>query len=494
MDWLVMHQANLDCAAKRGLLKTAKGDEVVVFGEHQNYLLYMIFTLRVEKLVRKGCEAYLAYASVSGSEVSSIKDTRSVMDFHDVFPNKLPGLPPNREVEFGIELLPSIALMSIAPYRMILKEKQLYAKFNKCKFWLREVTFLGHVVSVEGVRVDPRKIEDVLDSKQPKSVSEICSFLANAVANALSRRAMTNLRGMFARLSLFDDGSLLAELQVKPKWIDQIKGKQLEDESLGPRFQYIKSEETLDFGLNNEGVLCFRGRVCVPKDTDLRQLYCKKHIVVCMRCILAGIRCIVPFVSYIGGLVLSVKLPTLWVNVLLASRLRLNTSYLRDCFSQLRFRFESGRECRTPKCWIELVEQHVLGPELISDTEDKVRLIRDRLKAASNRKKSYADLMRKEIVYSMGDLVFLKLELPPKLDQIHDVFHVFMLRRYCSNPAHIVSTEEIEVRPDLTFEEDPVQILDHDVKILRRKSVPLVKVLWRNHSSEEATWEPEEAM
>ncbi|KAA3477691.1 DNA/RNA polymerase superfamily protein [Gossypium australe] len=59
----------------------------------------------------------------------------------------------------------------------ILREKQLYAKFSKCEFWLREVTFLGHVVSAEGIRVDPQKIEAVLDWKQPRTVSKIRSFL-----------------------------------------------------------------------------------------------------------------------------------------------------------------------------------------------------------------------------------------------------------------------------------------------------------------------------
>ncbi|XP_016675291.1 uncharacterized protein [Gossypium hirsutum] len=82
-----------------------------------------------------------------------------------------------------------------------------------------------------------------------------------------------------------------------------------------------------------------------------------------------------------------------------------------------------------------------------------------------------------------------QLELPLELDRIHDVFHVSMLRRYRSDPTHTVSTEEIKVRPDLTFEEEPVQILDRYVKVLRRNSVPLVNVLWYNHDSKEATWE-----
>ncbi|XP_016728551.1 uncharacterized protein [Gossypium hirsutum] len=112
-----------------------------------------------------------------------------------------------------------------------------------------------------------------------------------------------------------------------------------------------------------------------------------------------------------------------------------------------------GHKCRTLLCWTELGERCVLGPVLVSETEDKVRLIRDHLKAASDRQKSYTDLKRKDIEYSVGDM------------------------HYRSDPTHIVPVEEIEVRPDLTFEEEPVQILDHDVKVLHRKSIPLVKVL-----------------
>ncbi|XP_052888054.1 uncharacterized protein LOC128296654 [Gossypium arboreum] len=94
---------------------------------------------------------------------------------------------------------------------------------------------------------------------------------ANVVVSALSRRAMTNLRAMFARLSLFDDCSLLAKLQVKLIWIEQIKGKQLEDESLGLRFRHINSGSTKNFGLNSDRALYFRRRIYVPNDTDLRQ-------------------------------------------------------------------------------------------------------------------------------------------------------------------------------------------------------------------------------
>ena len=98
-----------------------------------------------------------------------------------------------------------------------------------------------------------------------------------------------------------------------------------------------------------------------------------------------------------------------------------------------------------------------------------------------------------EIVERIGPVAY-RLALPVELEKIHDVFHVSMLRRYRSDPSHIIEPEQIELRSDLSYEEEPVQILDREVKRLRTKEVPMVKVLWRSHSTEEATWEPEETM
>lgn len=74
-------------------------------------------------------------------------------------------------------------------------------------------------------------------------------------------------------------------------------------------------------------------------------------------------------------------------------------------------------------------------------------------------------------------LVAYKLELPLKLYRIHDVFHVSMLRIYRFDPSHVIPIDEIEVRPNLSYEEEPVQNLDYEVKALRKKQISLVKVL-----------------
>ena len=98
-----------------------------------------------------------------------------------------------------------------------------------------------------------------------------------------------------------------------------------------------------------------------------------------------------------------------------------------------------------------------------------------------------------EVIEKVGPMAY-HLALPPKLEKIHNVFHVLMLRRYRSDPSHVVSSETIELRLDLTYEEEPMEILAQEVKELRSKKILLVKVQWRNHKTEEATWESEETM
>ena len=98
-----------------------------------------------------------------------------------------------------------------------------------------------------------------------------------------------------------------------------------------------------------------------------------------------------------------------------------------------------------------------------------------------------------EVIEKLGQVEYC-LALPSKLEKIHNVFHVSMLRRYRSDPSHVVSSGTIELRPDLTYDEEPMEILAREVKELQNKKILLVKVLWRKHKTEEATWEIEETM
>ena len=96
-----------------------------------------------------------------------------------------------------------------------------------------------------------------------------------------------------------------------------------------------------------------------------------------------------------------------------------------------------------------------------------------------------------EIVERIGPMAY-RLYLPEELPRVHNVFHISMLRKYISDPSHVIEALEIELRNDLSYEEQPVQILGREEKELRNKTISLVKVLWRNHLVEEVTWERED--
>ena len=154
--------------------------------------------------------------------------------------------------------------------------------------------------------------------------------------------------------------------------------------------------------------------------------------------------------------------------------------------------YEYGKQCCTPLCWNETGERKLLGHETIQKTVDKVNVIRARLKAAQDRQKSYADKRRKDLEFEVEDRVFLKLslwkgvvrfgkrgklspryigpfeiverigpvayrlDLPEELSRVHNDFHISMLRKYISDPSHVLETPEIELRDDLSYEEQPV--------------------------------------
>ena len=95
-----------------------------------------------------------------------------------------------------------------------------------------------------------------------------------------------------------------------------------------------------------------------------------------------------------------------------------------------------------------------------------------------------------EIIARVGPVAY-RLDLPPKLSKVHNVFHVSMLRKYIPDPSHVLKDQPVELKDNLTYKEQPMQIVDRREQILRNKVIPLVKVLWGIHGIKEATWESE---
>ncbi|KAM1241348.1 hypothetical protein ACFX2J_046555 [Malus domestica] len=274
-DWLHYNRAHIDCYGKSVTFYRPGLPEVTFVGERSGVRHGFISAMRARKLLSKGCQGYLAHVVLIDVVPNSVEQVGVVRHYLDVFPDDLPGLPPDRDVEFSIDLLPGTDPISLTSYIMApaelrelkiqlqelidkgfiqpstspwgvpvlfvrkkdgtlrlcidyrqlnqlkikdedvpktafrtryghyeflvmpvgltnapaafmrlmnekLREHRLYAKFSKCQFWLNEVAFLGHVVSAQGIQVDPQKIAAVENWEQPRTVTEVRSFLGLA--------------------------------------------------------------------------------------------------------------------------------------------------------------------------------------------------------------------------------------------------------------------------------------------------------------------------
>ncbi|GJX14379.1 putative reverse transcriptase domain-containing protein [Tanacetum coccineum] len=156
-----------------------------------------------------------------------------------------------------------------------------------------------------------------------------------------------------------------------------------------------------------------------------------------------------------------------------------------------------GRKCRSPVIWTEVGESQLIGPEIMQETTEKIVQIKERLKTARSRQKSYADKRRKPLEFQVGDRVLLKVSpwkgvLPQELSCVHDTFHVSNLKKCLAEPDVQVPLDEIEIDENLRFVEEPIEIVDRDVKKLKRRRIPLVKVRWNSRQGAEYTWERED--
>ena len=118
----------VDFRMKRVTLRTPSSEEVTFINERSNHLSNVISATTTRTMVRKGCEAYLAYVIDTKKPEPSLLDIPTISDYPDVFPEELSGLPPQREIEFAIDVVPGATLASITSYRMApveLKELKL---------------------------------------------------------------------------------------------------------------------------------------------------------------------------------------------------------------------------------------------------------------------------------------------------------------------------------------------------------------------------------
>ncbi|GKA71479.1 putative reverse transcriptase domain-containing protein [Tanacetum coccineum] len=171
---------------------------------------------------------------------------------------------------------------------------------------------------------------------------------------------------------------------------------------------------------------------------------------------------------------------------------------LKDMLRACAIDFGKGW-CRSPVCWAEVGQVQLTGPELVQETTKKIIHIKQRMQAACDRQKSYADLKRKPMEFQVRDKVLekvgevaYKLELPEELSRVHNIFHVSNLKKCYADEPLAVLLDGLHFDDKLQFVEEPIEIMDREVRRLKRSCIPLVKVRWNSKQGPKFTWERED--
>ncbi|XP_070665171.1 uncharacterized protein [Malus domestica] len=457
-NWLHYNLANIDCYRKVVSFHRPGLPEVIFVGERSTVRYGVISTVKAKKLLEKGSQGYLAHVVLNDNVPSNVDDVRVVRltnapaAFMDLMNRVFQQYLDRKDVKFEWDDNCEQSFQQLkyclthAPVLAFPDDNGNFEIFNDVSLNGLSCVLMQHsrVIVYASRQLKPHEMN------YPTHDLELAAIV---FALKIWRHYLYGekyLRSTEVKLGMEDrEEALLDNFQVRPILIDRVLEVQMNDEETHELIQAMNDGKKKDLRIQEtDGMLIQENRMYMSNNVEL-----KKEILDEAHC--------------------------------------------------LAYAMHPG----------EVGKRVLVGPEIVDETTQNVRVIKSNLKAVQDQQKSLADnYHRGEVWYGgkkgkrsptyigpyliterIGEVAY-KLELPPELSEVHDGFHVSMLRHYVSNPSHVIPPQPLEINPDLTYDEEPVTILDLKDKVLRNKTVRLVKVLWRNHSVKEATWETKENM
>ncbi|GJV34483.1 hypothetical protein Tco_1394883 [Tanacetum coccineum] len=469
MDWLAKHHAVIICDEK--IVRIPYGDEVLI-------------------IEGDGCNVTVK-KSDDEPEEKRLEDVPIVRDFLKVFPEDLPGVLPTRQVEFQIDLAPADTLV---------QGSRVYSKID-LMFGYHQLRVHEEDIPNTAFRIHYGYYE-----------FQVMPFgLTNAPANKKEHEGHLKLI-----LRLLKEEKLFAKFCMCEFWDWALPKTPTEIR------QFLEGSENFmvycDASHKGLGVILMKKEkhILDQKELNMRQRRLLK--------LLSDYDCEIRY--YLGK-----------ANVVADALSRKNglsryefEPYYQTSIKATPFEALYGHKCRSPICWAEVRDSQLTGPEIIHKTTDKIVQIKSHIQATCDHQKSYADVRQKPLEFQVGDKVMLKvspwkgvirfgkrgklnpcyigpfkilakvgtvsyrLELPKQLSRFHSMFHISNLKKCLSDETLVIPLDEIQVDDKLHFIEEPVEILDREVKRLNQSRIPIVKVHWNSRKGPKFTWEREDQM
>ncbi|GJW10635.1 putative reverse transcriptase domain-containing protein [Tanacetum coccineum] len=503
MDWLAKYHAVIVCDGK--IIRIPFGNEI---------------------LIVRGCYVFLAHVTTKKAEDKSkekrLEDIPIVRDFPEVFPGDLPGSSVYSKIDLRSgyhqlrvreEDIPKIAFRTryghyefqVMPFGLtnahavfmdlmnrvckpyfdkfvivfiddiliylnskqeheehlklildLLKKEELYAKFSKCEFWIPKVQFLGHVIDSKGIHVDPAKIESIKDWASPKTAMEIHQFLG---LTSYYRRFIEGFSKIAKSITK------LTQKKVKFDWGDKQE----------TTFQLLKEK------------LCSAPILALPEGAENFIVYCdashkglgvvlmqnEKVIAYASRQLKIHEKNYTTHDLELGAVVFALKI---WRHYLYGTKCTVFTDHksLQHILDQKELNMRQHR-------WLELLMM-TIGldlPKQILEAQTEARKLEN---------------LEAEDVggVSQSGTVAYRLELPQQLSRVHRTFHVSILKKCLFDKPLAIPLDEIHIDDKLYFVEEPMEIMDREVKQLKQSRIPIIKVQWNSRIGHEFTWECED--
>ncbi|GJT85404.1 putative reverse transcriptase domain-containing protein [Tanacetum coccineum] len=402
--------------------------------------------------------------------------------FPEVFPEDLPGLPPTQQVEFQIDLVPGAASVARAPYRLA------PSRMKKLSEQLQELSDKGFIRPSSS----PWGALVLFVKKKDGSFRMCIDYRELNKLTVKNRYPLPRIDDLFDQLR---GSSVYSKIDLRSGY-HQLQVRE-EDTPKKWHSELVPMRET-----NPMDKLARMPKKALGTSLDMSTTYhpqtdgqSERTIQTLKDMLRAGV------IDFGKG----------WVNHLPLVEFSYNNSY-HASIKAAPFEALYGRKCRSPVCWAEVGEVQLTGPEIVQETTEKIVQIKQRIQATRDRQKSYADLKRKPMEFQVGDSVMLKvspwkgvvrfgkrgklnpryvrpfkvlekvgavaykLELPQELGKVHNTFHVSNLKKCHANEPLAVPLDGLHIDDKLHFVEEPVVIMDRDIKRLKQSRIPIVKV------------------